>query len=173
MHRSDINLAREINATNGKPLFGATRTLKVPVLNMTGDRSPHVDATVAFNGRLQPNKCTWMKIQDCAMVLEEQPGKVAEAVKLFVQGLGYIFKPKKSQSATSTPMRTARSAQAQAQVGSESTVTSPEAEVATEEMVKTANDVIRGLEALTATTTAAEDGMSNKNANEPIEVNLM
>ena len=173
MHRSDINLAREINATNGKPLFGATRTLKVPVLNMTGDRSPHVDATVAFNGRLQPNKCTWMKIQDCAMVLEEQPGKVAEAVKLFVQGLGYIFKPKKSQSATSTPMRTARSAQAQAQVGSESTVTSPEAEVATEEMVKTANDVIRGLEALTATTTAAEDGISNKNANEPIEVNLM
>ena len=31
--------------------------------NMTGDQSPHVDATVVFNGRLQPNRCTWMKFQ--------------------------------------------------------------------------------------------------------------
>jgi dienelactone hydrolase len=57
-----LNLAREI-AANGKELLGATRALKSPVLNMTGDHSPHVDATVAFNGRLQPNRCTWMKIQ--------------------------------------------------------------------------------------------------------------
>jgi len=88
VQRSDLNLAREI-APNGKELLGATRALKTPVLNMTGDHSPHVDATVAFNGRLQPNKCTWMKIQDSAMILEEQPAKVAEAVKLFLQGLGY------------------------------------------------------------------------------------
>ncbi len=52
---------------------------------MTGDRSPHVDATVAFNGRLQPDSCQWMKIQDAAMIIEEQPGKVAEALKLFLQ----------------------------------------------------------------------------------------
>ena len=88
MARSDLNLTREI-AANGKPLFGSTRTLKMPVINMTGDQSPHVDATVVFNGRLQPNRCTWMKIQDAAMILEEQPAKVAEAVKLFLQGLGY------------------------------------------------------------------------------------
>jgi hypothetical protein len=88
VQRSDLNLAREI-APNGKELLGATRALKTPVLNMTGDHSPHVEATVAFNGRLQPNKCTWMKIQDSAMILEEQPAKVAEAVKLFLQGLGY------------------------------------------------------------------------------------
>jgi len=89
VQRSDLNLAREI-AANGKELLGASvRALKTPVLNMTGDHSPHVDATVAFNGRLQPNKCTWMKIQDSAMILEEQPAKVAEAVKLFLQGLGY------------------------------------------------------------------------------------
>ena len=107
MQRSDLNLAREI-APNGKVLYGASsRALKSPVLNMTGDHSPHVEATVAFNGRLQPNKTTWMKIQvlyrrsdlifffiftlfqDAAMILEEQPSKVAEAVKLFLQGLGY------------------------------------------------------------------------------------
>jgi hypothetical protein len=30
-----------------------------------------------------------MKIQDAGMILEEQPAKVAEAVKLFLQGLGH------------------------------------------------------------------------------------
>ena len=28
-------------------------------------------------------------MQDCGMVLEEQPAKVAEALRLFIQGLGY------------------------------------------------------------------------------------
>merc|ERR1712226_1754033 len=96
----------------GKPMFGSTRTLKMPVINMTGDQSPHVDATVVFNGRLQPNRCTWMKIQDAAMILEEQPAKVGEAVKLFLQGLGYtlrrvgqasINRSQRSSSVTSTP----------------------------------------------------------------------
>ena len=32
------------------------------------------------------------------MVLEEQPSKVAEAVKLFLQGLGYIMRPRKAAS---------------------------------------------------------------------------
>ena len=68
VQRTDLNLAREI-APNGKELLGATRALKTPVLNMTGDHSPHVEATVAFNGRLQPNRCTWMKIQVCIYFL--------------------------------------------------------------------------------------------------------
>ncbi|XP_071749869.1 protein NDRG3 isoform X3 [Lepeophtheirus salmonis] len=102
MQRKDLNLAREL-APNGKTLFGSTRTLKCQVLNITGDFSPHVEATVAFNGRLQPNKCTWMKIQDASMVLEEAPSKVAEAVKLFLQGLGYSLRNKRSQSVCATP----------------------------------------------------------------------
>ena len=105
MQRTDLGLTREV-AANGKPLFAtSSRTLKTPVLNMTGDHSPHVDATVAFNGRLQPSKCTWMKFQDSAMVLEEQPAKVAEAVKLFLQGLGYVFKRSLQKSSVkSTPV---------------------------------------------------------------------
>ena len=79
---------------------------------MTGDQSPHADATVVFNGRLQPHRCTWMKIQDAAMILEEQPAKVAEAVKLFLQGLGYTLRrvgqastirTQRSQSVTTMP----------------------------------------------------------------------
>eukprot|EP00096_Caligus_rogercresseyi_P014837 TRINITY_DN7318_c0_g1_i1.p1 TRINITY_DN7318_c0_g1~~TRINITY_DN7318_c0_g1_i1.p1 ORF type:complete len:464 (-),score=95.73 TRINITY_DN7318_c0_g1_i1:645-2036(-) len=103
MQRKDLNLAREV-APNGKTLFGSTRTLRCQVLNITGDFSPHVEATVAFNGRLQPNMCTWMKIQDASMVLEESPSKVAEAVKLFLQGLGYSLRHKRSQSVCATPL---------------------------------------------------------------------
>ena len=58
MNRTDLGIDREV-AANGKAMLGSTRTLKMPVLNMTGDYSPHVDATVTFNGRLQPHKCTW------------------------------------------------------------------------------------------------------------------
>jgi hypothetical protein len=31
----------------------------------------------------------FLQIQDCGMVLEEQPGKVSEAFRLFLQGQGY------------------------------------------------------------------------------------
>ena len=82
---------------------------------MTGDQSPHVDATVVFNGRLQPNKCTWMKFQDSAMVLEEQPAKVAEAVKLFLQGLGHTLAKRRSSSKTGESIRPAASATATVQ----------------------------------------------------------
>jgi len=96
--RNNLKLAREI-AANGKTVHGATRTLKMPVLNMVGEESPHVDATVVLNGKLDPSKCTWMKIREAAMVLEEQPDKVGEAIKLFLQGLGYTLrKPKLSQT---------------------------------------------------------------------------
>jgi len=97
MNRTDLSLARDL-APNGKTIVGANRTLKMPVLNMVGDKSPHVDATVTFNGRLDPTKCTWMKIRDAAMILEEQPNTVAEAIGLFLQGLGYILKKESSKT---------------------------------------------------------------------------
>jgi len=96
--RNPLKLSREI-AANGKTVHGATRTLKMPVLNIVGELSPHVDATVALNGRLDPANCTWMKIREAGMVLEEQPEKVSEAIKLFLQGLGYTLrKPKVLQT---------------------------------------------------------------------------
>ena len=100
-NRSDLGLARDI-APNGKTIIGSKPSLKMPVLNMVGENSPHVDATVTFNGRLDPAKCTWMKVRDAAMVLEEQPNTVAEAITLFVQGLGYVIKKSNSAQATSS-----------------------------------------------------------------------
>lgn len=34
----------------------------MPVLNITGSLSPHIDDTVTFNGRLEPTKTNWMKV---------------------------------------------------------------------------------------------------------------
>ncbi|XP_030369037.1 protein NDRG3 isoform X5 [Scaptodrosophila lebanonensis] len=87
IHRNDLHLARTPPGTPGTET--AATTLKMPVINITGSLSPHVDDTVTFNGRLDPTNSSWMKISDCAMVLEEQPAKLAEAFRLFLQGEGY------------------------------------------------------------------------------------
>nr|CAD7401162.1 unnamed protein product [Timema poppensis] len=68
VRRTDLNIAREMDPTR------PSNTLGMPVMNITGALSPHVDDT----------------IQDCGMVLEEQPGKVSEAFRLFLQGQGYV-----------------------------------------------------------------------------------
>ncbi|XP_063837878.1 protein NDRG3 isoform X6 [Ostrinia nubilalis] len=76
--RSDLGIGRDAD------------TLRPPVLNITGALSPHQEDTVAFNARLAPSTSTWMKISDCGMVLEEQPAKISEAFRLFLQGEGYV-----------------------------------------------------------------------------------
>ncbi|XP_054740988.1 protein NDRG3 isoform X3 [Anastrepha obliqua] len=87
IHRNDLNITRTPPGTPGTQPSACT--LKMPVINITGALSPHVDDTVTFNGRLDPTNSSWMKISDCAMVLEEQPAKLAEAFRLFLQGEGY------------------------------------------------------------------------------------
>ncbi|XP_054274006.1 protein NDRG3 isoform X5 [Macrosteles quadrilineatus] len=82
VRRTDLNMTR-----NGA-------TLSMPVLNISGALSPHVDETVTLNSRLDPTNSSWMKISDCGMVLEEQPNKVSEALRLFLQGLGYVGRKK-------------------------------------------------------------------------------
>nr|XP_034195991.1 protein NDRG3 isoform X2 [Osmia lignaria] len=86
VRRTDLNITRELDPTRKKEGL----TLGVPVMNITGALSPHVDDTVTLNGRLDPANSSWMKISDCGMVLEEQPGKVSEAFRLFLQGEGYV-----------------------------------------------------------------------------------
>ncbi|XP_076620640.1 misexpression suppressor of KSR 2 isoform X4 [Colletes latitarsis] len=85
VRRTDLNITRELDPIRKKEGV----TLGVPVMNITGALSPHVDDTVTLNGRLDPTNSSWMKISDCGMVLEEQPGKVSEAFRLFLQGEGY------------------------------------------------------------------------------------
>lgn len=64
---------------------------KCQVLNVMGDQSPHDDDVVDTNGRLDPTKTAFVKFADCGgMVLEEQPAKLAEALRHFLQGLGFL-----------------------------------------------------------------------------------
>ena len=83
IHRTDMNIARtpsgngttsnsknrKGNRNIGGPyllnlFFIVVSTLKIPVMNITADQSPHVDDTVTFNGRLDPTNSTWMKVSD-------------------------------------------------------------------------------------------------------------
>jgi pimeloyl-ACP methyl ester carboxylesterase len=93
-----INLAKLVEQYIWRtdiPLDRQGATLEVPVLNLVGIHSPFTDDTVTLNGRLAPSKTSWIKIQEAAMVLEEQPGKVCEAFRLFLQGQGYCLKIRK------------------------------------------------------------------------------
>ncbi|XP_035734128.1 protein NDRG3-like isoform X8 [Vespa mandarinia] len=99
VRRTDLNITRELDPTRKKEGL----TLSVPVMNITGALSPHVDDTVTLNGRLDPTNSTWMKISDCGMVLEEQPGKVSEAFRLFLQGEGYAVRSSRKPMTPTTP----------------------------------------------------------------------
>jgi len=87
--RTDVDLTRDGTEKN---------TLVPPVLNLVGIHSPFIDESVVFNGQLTPSKANWIKVQEAAMVLEEQPGKVCQAFRLFLQGQGFCLKLRKPNS---------------------------------------------------------------------------
>uniref|UniRef100_A0A3P9LSV5 Uncharacterized protein n=1 Tax=Oryzias latipes TaxID=8090 RepID=A0A3P9LSV5_ORYLA len=62
-----------------------------PALLVVGDTSPAVDVVVECNSRMNPTKTTLLKMADCGGLPQVvQPGKLAEAFKYFVQGMGYM-----------------------------------------------------------------------------------
>ncbi|XP_053901532.1 protein NDRG3 isoform X1 [Malaclemys terrapin pileata] len=78
-----------------RPVLGisenATKTFKCPALLVVGDSSPAVEAVVECNSRLDPTNTTLLKMADCGGLPQVvQPGKLTEAFKYFVQGMGYI-----------------------------------------------------------------------------------
>ncbi|XP_062913923.1 protein NDRG1-like isoform X2 [Mobula hypostoma] len=77
----------------GRPLPGHHQrtTLKCPTLLVVGDSSPAVDAVVDCNTKLDPTKTTLLKMSDCGGLPQiVQPAKLTEALKYFVQGMGYM-----------------------------------------------------------------------------------
>lgn len=58
VRRTDLNIHRELDPTKKKD----NQTLNMPVINITGALSPHVDDTVTLNGRLDPSNSSWMKV---------------------------------------------------------------------------------------------------------------
>ncbi|KAM4550448.1 LOW QUALITY PROTEIN: protein NDRG1a [Fundulus diaphanus] len=82
--RRDLDIERPVPGINA-------RTLKCPSLLVVGDSSPAVDAVVECNTKLDPTKTTLLKMADCGgMPQVDQPGKLTEAFKYFIQGMGYM-----------------------------------------------------------------------------------
>ncbi|XP_072359950.1 protein NDRG4-like isoform X3 [Scyliorhinus torazame] len=66
-------------------------TLKCPVMLVVGDQAPHEDAVVECNAKLDPTQTSFLKMADAGGQPQiSQPGKLTEAFKYFVQGMGYI-----------------------------------------------------------------------------------
>jgi len=87
LKRADLDIMRELDAMKR----AANKTVKCQTLMLVGDDSPHMDDVVDMNSRMDPVQTDFMKIADCGgMPLEEQPGKVCEAFRLFLQGMGYV-----------------------------------------------------------------------------------
>ncbi|XP_060749802.1 protein NDRG3b isoform X1 [Tachysurus vachellii] len=85
--RRDLEIERPVIGLNEETV----NTLKCPALLIVGDTSPAVEAVVECNSRLNPTKTTLLKMADCGGLPQVvQPGKLAEAFKYFVQGMGYI-----------------------------------------------------------------------------------
>ncbi|KAI7806208.1 protein NDRG1b isoform X1 [Triplophysa rosa] len=84
--RRDIEIERPVQGGNVN-----VRTLKCPVLLIVGDNSPAVDAVVDSNSRMNPTTTTFLKMADCGGLPQvDQPGKLVEAFKYFLQGMGYM-----------------------------------------------------------------------------------
>ncbi|KAM9510375.1 LOW QUALITY PROTEIN: protein NDRG2-like [Guaruba guarouba] len=63
---------------------------RCPVLLVVGDDSPHVDAAVECNAKLDPTQTSFLKMADGGEPQITQPAKLTEAFKYFVQGMGYM-----------------------------------------------------------------------------------
>ncbi|ROJ29249.1 Protein NDRG1 [Anabarilius grahami] len=84
--RRDLEIERPVQGGNV-----ITRTLQCPVLLIVGDNSPAVDAVIDSNSRMNPTTTTFLKMADCGGLPQvDQPGKLIEAFKYFIQGMGYM-----------------------------------------------------------------------------------
>lgn len=77
-----------------KKVFFQKRTFlflnRCTVLNVTGFSSPHKDDVVETHDQCDPTTSSYLEFSDCGgAVLDEQPAKLAEAIRLFLQGLGH------------------------------------------------------------------------------------
>uniref|UniRef100_A0A2K5HXG0 Uncharacterized protein n=1 Tax=Colobus angolensis palliatus TaxID=336983 RepID=A0A2K5HXG0_COLAP len=79
-NRRDLNFER-----------GSDITLKCPVMLVVGDQAPHEDAVVECNSKLDPTQTSFLKMADSGGQPQlTQPGKLTEAFKYFLQGMGYM-----------------------------------------------------------------------------------
>uniref|UniRef100_A0A4X2JR88 Protein NDRG4 n=1 Tax=Vombatus ursinus TaxID=29139 RepID=A0A4X2JR88_VOMUR len=81
--RRDLDINRPGTVPNAK-------TLRCPVMLVVGDNAPAEDGVVECNSKLDPTNTTFLKMADSGGLPQvTQPGKLTEAFKYFLQGMGY------------------------------------------------------------------------------------
>ncbi|XP_069489819.1 protein NDRG2 isoform X2 [Ambystoma mexicanum] len=86
LYWNSYNSRRDLNLERGGEI-----TLKCPVMLVVGDQAPHEDAVVECNSKLDPTQTSFLKMADSGGQPQlTQPGKLTEAFKYFVQGMGYM-----------------------------------------------------------------------------------
>uniref|UniRef100_G1U944 NDRG family member 4 n=1 Tax=Oryctolagus cuniculus TaxID=9986 RepID=G1U944_RABIT len=92
--RRDLDINRPGTVPNAK-------TLRCPVMLVVGDNAPAEDGVVECNSKLDPTTTTFLKMADSGGLPQvTQPGKLTEAFKYFLQGMGYSEYPLPSASMT-------------------------------------------------------------------------
>ncbi|KAM5239480.1 protein NDRG2 isoform 1-T1 [Hipposideros larvatus] len=86
LYWNSYNNRRDLNFERGGDI-----TLKCPVMLVVGDQAPHEDAVVECNSKLDPTQTSFLKMADSGGQPQlTQPGKLTEAIKYFLQGMGYM-----------------------------------------------------------------------------------
>ncbi|XP_049624590.1 protein NDRG2 isoform X3 [Suncus etruscus] len=86
LYWSSYNNRRDLNLERGGDI-----TFKCPVMLVVGDQAPHEDAVVECNSKLDPTQTSFLKMADSGGQPQlTQPGKLTEAFKYFLQGMGYM-----------------------------------------------------------------------------------
>ncbi|XP_054885505.1 protein NDRG4 isoform X5 [Poeciliopsis prolifica] len=84
------NSRRDLEMNRGGTTINA-KTLKCPVMLVVGDNAPAEEGVVECNSKLDPTNTTFLKMADSGGLPQlTQPGKLTEAFKYFLQGMGYI-----------------------------------------------------------------------------------
>ncbi|XP_019610415.2 protein NDRG4 isoform X4 [Rhinolophus sinicus] len=95
--RRDLDMNRPGTVPNAK-------TLRCPVMLVVGDNAPAEDGVVECNSKLDPTTTTFLKMADSGGLPQvTQPGKLTEAFKYFLQGMGY--RPRSSPVFCLPPVR--------------------------------------------------------------------
>ncbi|NWI62759.1 NDRG4 protein, partial [Todus mexicanus] len=93
--RRDLDINRPGTVPNAK-------TLRCPVMLVVGDNAPAEEGVVECNSKLDPTNTTFLKMADSGGLPQvTQPGKLTEAFKYFLQGMGYT--PQLSLCARAVP----------------------------------------------------------------------
>ncbi|KAG7522332.1 hypothetical protein JOB18_019727 [Solea senegalensis] len=84
------NSRRDLEMNRGGTVIHA-KTLKCPVMLVVGDNAPAEEGVVECNSKLDPTNTTFLKMADSGGLPQlTQPGKLTEAFKYFLQGMGYM-----------------------------------------------------------------------------------